>query len=78
MDRPKGNIKVCPMAGWATGTLPEKKVLLEVQFITHPSEKAKDARSLNFAIGAFQANELGQALQRAALEALERSEIQGK
>ena len=65
------------MTGWQTATLPEHNVMLGVSFIAKPPEGIKDAQSLNFAIPGFQAYELGQALQRTALTALERTDLRG-
>ncbi|WP_199085444.1 hypothetical protein [Bosea sp. ASV33] len=60
------NITVFPLAGWNLATLPGKNVLLDLQLV--PSEAAlhTERRSLPVGMTADAADELAEALRRAA------------
>ncbi len=60
-------IKLCPLAGYDTATLPEGHVLLAVEFVRSERERLlRKTTTLRLAMTAAQADELAKALQTGA------------
>lgn len=57
-------LKLYPLAGWSTGTLPENYVLLGLEFLTQPPNI--EARILRLGMTRAQCSELSQVLARLA------------
>lgn len=63
----RDELQLCPVTGWAGGTLPGSNVLLDLEYIRDPSQLTSGARhQIRFAMTAAQALQLAALLQRMA------------
>tara|TARA_R110002074_G_scaffold78523_1_gene177699 strand:- start:1271 stop:1510 length:240 start_codon:yes stop_codon:yes gene_type:complete len=73
MSQPE--IPLLPLAGYATATLPEKHVMLKLEFLASPFDRPATAQFRNFGMTAPQARELADALLRIADAAEKRTDL---